>query len=150
MASRNPVIIPGLWAEMRHMTNEIWRTANHSTLTLAVPLRLGRLGVKLSLCMPWQNMEECKYIHRVMHSYPQHQMEVSGQVRVLTTYPLGNSLWHPLNRKTGDPQNWSACFGGGGGIYLAPGRNQTIPCCPKLCILLPVNGATHQQASSSS
>jgi len=62
-------------------------------------------------------------------------MEVSGQVHVLTTYPLGNSPWHPLNRKMGELQNWSACFRVKK-KSLAPGRNQTIPGCPKLCIWL--------------
>jgi len=37
-------------------------------------------------------------------------MEVSGQVHILTTYPLGNSPWHPLNRKMGELQSWSAYF----------------------------------------
>jgi len=55
-------------------------------------------------------MEECKYKDSVIHSYSQHQMEVSGQVRILTTYPLGNSTWQLLNRKMGELQGWSACF----------------------------------------
>jgi len=60
-------------------------------------------------------------------------MEVSGQVHALTTYPLGNSPWHPLNRKMGELQSWSAYFREKKKISC---RNQTIPGCPKLFIWL--------------
>jgi len=61
----------------------------------------------------------------------------------LLFYPRGNNSWYTLNRRLGEPQGWSGCFGEEINLLPLPGTKPYFP-------MSPVDSLSHQLCNPSS